>query len=514
MKAVRIIALKHDRKRLLEHLQDSALIHVKHSDDVQDGFARADTSAQLKQFEKNADLTEKALKILGNVAPEKKGLLEGFKGRREIDADEIGDIAQQAAKIIGICGKICRIDEQITDNIAEQARIRTLTAQLEVWKKLDIPLNTGDTNSMAVFIGTLPKQYDEQLLAETLAEKCPELVFELEVVYSSSNVTSIVVFTPKKQKEQAELTLRSIGFSRPLNPTSKIPLDKAKRLAKKSNDLRDKNDDLREQIANYADYRDAIRDTQDYFEMRAEKYRVISELDQTEHVFVLNGYIPEQDCGKLEEICQKVPSAIIEFEEAGDDAPVKLKNNKFAEPAQSIVTMYASPSKEDIDPTPVLAFFFYWFFGMMFSDAGYGLLLVIGTAIGLKVLKPDKSMRNNLKLFQYCGISTIIWGLVFGSFFGDAPAVFWNTFTGSNITMKQLMPWMLDTQKDALFIMIMSIAFGLIHVLVGMGCKFYVCFKQKKYAEAFFDTGLWMLLLTGLAVLAAGMAFGLPLCMI
>ena len=117
-------------------------------------------------------------------------------------------------------------------------------------------------------------------------------------------------------------------------------------------------------------------------------------------------------------------------------------------------------------------------------------------------------MRNNLKLFQYCGISTIFWGLVFGSFFGDAPAVFYNTFTGSDITMKQLMPWMLDTQKDALFIMIMSIGFGLIHVLAGMACKFYVCFKQKKYAEAFFDTGLWMLLLIGLAVLAAGMAFG------
>ena len=82
MKAVRIIALKHDRKRLLEHLQDSALIHVKHSDDIQDGFARADTSAQLKQFEKNADLTDKALKILSNAAPEKKGLLDSFKGRR------------------------------------------------------------------------------------------------------------------------------------------------------------------------------------------------------------------------------------------------------------------------------------------------------------------------------------------------------------------------------------------------------------------------------------------------
>ena len=301
--------------------------------------------------------------------------------------------------------------------------------------------------------------------------------------------------------------MRGMGFSRPLNPTSKIPAEKAKRLSKKSAELKDKNEELKDEIAKYAEYRDSIRDTQDYFELRAEKYRVIAELDQSEHIFVLNGYIPEDDCQKLEEICQKVPSAVLEFEDAGENAPVKLKNNAFAEPAESIVTMYSPPSHDDIDPTPVLAFFFYFFFGMMFSDAGYGLLLVIATAIGIKVFKPDKKMRNNLKLFQYCGISTIFWGLVFGSIFGDAPAVFYKLFTGNEITMQQLLPWpTLDTQKDALFIMIMSIAFGLMHILVGMGCKFYVCLKQKKYAEAFFDTGLWMLMLIGFAILACGMA--------
>ncbi len=507
MKAVRIIALKQDRKRLLEHLQDSALVHVKHTE-VQDGFQRTDTSSQLRQFEKNAELMEKSLKILGNIAPEKKGFLSGFKGRREIDSDEIGKIALQSGRMIGICGKISKLDAQITDNTAEQARIRTLLAQLEPWKKLDIPLNTSDTASMAVLIGTLPKEYDDTSLAEVLAEKDPELVFETEVIYSSSNLTSVVVYTPKQQKDRAELLLRGIGFSRPLNPTSKTPLDKAKRLTQKSADLKEKNEELKNEIAKYAEYRDSIRDTQDYFELRAEKYRVIAELDQSEHIFVLNGYIPEEDCGKLETICQKIPSCVLEFEEADENAPVKLKNNKFAEPAESIVTMYSPPSHDDIDPTPVLAFFFYFFFGMMFSDAGYGLLLVIATAIGIKVFKPDKKMYNNLKLFQYCGISTIFWGLIFGSVFGDAPVVFYKLFTGNEITMKQLMPWMLDTQKDALFIMIMSIAFGLVHVLVGMGCKFYVCLKQKKYAEAFFDTGLWMMLLVGFAILAAGMAIG------
>ena len=171
--------------------------------------------------------------------------------------------------------------------------------------------------------------------------------------------------------------------------------------------------------------------------------------------------------------------------------------------------MYSPPSHGDIDPTPLLAFFFYFFFGMMFSDAGYGLLMVIGTGLAIKLFKPDKEMRNTLKLFQYCGVSTFFWGLVFASFFGDAPATLYNYFTGADITMKQIFPWpTIDPQKDALMLMIISIAFGLVHILVGMGCKFYVCLRQKDYGGAFFDTGLWMLMLIGFAVLAAGMAFG------
>ena len=208
---------------------------------------------------------------------------------------------------------------------------------------------------------------------------------------------------------------------------------------------------------------------------------------------------------------------MVEFGEADENAPVKLKNNKLAEPAQGILTMYAAPSKADIDPTPVLAFFFYFFFGMMFSDAGYGVLMVLATGLMIKLFKPDKKMRNNLKLFQYCGISTTLWGLVFGSIFGDAPAAMAKLFTGNEFVMAHsisnmadptpaILPWpIIDPQKDALTLMIISIAFGLVHILVGMGCKFIVCFRQKDYAGAFFDTGLWMLMLVGFAILAAGM---------
>ena len=507
MKSVNIIGLKKDRKTVLEHLQNSGLIQIKKNDKSAKGFSKTDMSSQMQIFEKNVALTEQALKAMESFAPEKKGMLSSFEGRREIDPDEIGAIASGAGEIIEICNKINNLNKQLADNSAEQVRIKTALVQLEPWQNLDIPLNTGDTKTTAVFIGTLPKQYDEITLSQELAQENPQLVFDFEIQFQSRDMTCIVMFTPLAQKAMAEEVLRNLGFAKPMSPTSHTPKEKSQRLKNKSQELFKKSEEAKAQIISYADRREDIKNTQDYFRIRADKYNVISQLDQTKHVFVISGYIPEEDCKDLEEMCERIACCYVEFGEVDPkDAPVKLKNNRFAEPAQGIVSMYSTPSHADVDPTPILAFFFYFFFGMMFSDAGYGLVMVVAIAIVLKVFKPDKKMRNNLKLFQYCGVSTIIWGLIFGSIFGDAPATFYNVFTGADITMKQLLPWpTLDPQKDALLLMVVSIAFGLVHILIGMGCKFYICFKQKDYKAAFFDTGLWMLMLVGFAVLAVGM---------
>lgn len=510
MKSVRIIALRQDRKRLLEHLQDSALIQIRKSEKTRDGFNRVDLSSQEQVFERNVVLTEQALNILNDVSPEKSGLLSSFKGRQEVDPDDIGVIASNSRDVIAVCTRITELDKIRADNTAEQARVKTQLVQLEAWQNLDIPLNTTETQSTAVFIGSFPRSYDEAQLREAIAAENPKLCFETEIQHSEQTMTCAVIFVPKSQKPMAEEVLRTLSFQKPMSPTSKIPKTKTEKLRAKYERLKQDNEKAREEIASYTGNRREIQVTQDYFRIRADKYHVINELDHSKHVFIIDGYVDEADCDKLEQLCTRVATCCVEFSEAGDDAPVKLKNNKFAEPAQNILTMYAAPGKNDIDPTPVLAFFFYFFFGMMFSDAGYGILMVIGTTFLIKKYKPDKRMYDNLKLFQYCGISTTLWGLVFGSIFGDAPAALYAFFTGSKITMAEMLPWYtLDPQKDALMLMLISIAFGLIHILVGMGCKFYMCLKQKDWGGAFFDTGLWMMLLIGIAVMAAGFA-GMP----
>ena len=158
MKSVRIIALRQDRKRLLEHLQDSALIQIQKSEKSRDGFKRVDLSSQTQVFERNVNLSEQALKILNSISPEKGGMLASFKGRREVDPDEIGVIASKSKDVIAVCSRIVELDKKRSDNDAEQLRIKTQLAQLEAWQKLDIPLNTTETQSTAVFIGSFPQK--------------------------------------------------------------------------------------------------------------------------------------------------------------------------------------------------------------------------------------------------------------------------------------------------------------------------------------------------------------------
>ena len=158
----------------------------------------------------------------------------------------------------------------------------------------------------------------------------------------------------------------------------------------------------------------------------------------------------------------------------------------------------------------------------MLGDAGYGILLSLITAILLKKYKFEGAMDSMMRLMFLCGISTIFWGAMFGSWFGDLFAVLGKA-TGIE-WFSNVKAWWFNPLEgsNVVKLLIFSFAMGGIHIAWGMALKAWILIKQGKWLDAVFDVGFWYCVLGGLvlmllginpigAYLAAGGAVGLIL---
>ena len=82
-----------------------------------------------------------------------------------------------------------------------------------------------------------------------------------------------------------------------------------------------------------------------------------------------------------------------------------------------LIEAYGIPRYGTIDPTVFVAFSFLLMFGAMFGDIGHGAVLtVISLLLGRKAASED--IRHIATLLLYCSFSAVIFGFLYGSFFG------------------------------------------------------------------------------------------------
>lgn len=511
MTLVRIFAPRTQRKGILELLQKMSVLDISAPNkDLPKPFFREDKSSDAETFRRNAAVAERALNTINKISPEKKSLLSAFSGRRVIDEEEFSRVKDLEKEVMKVCYKTESLERENAEAKAEIVRLSTAIEQMRPWQELDVPLSYSGTNSTAAFIGSVLGTFTLEGLLESLAQNQPKLTAYAEIIGVASGQTLIFLTCPKAERELAEDALRKLGFARPSQNTSKLPKEKIKLRTQKILKLEEKISQNIKEIASFVDYREKIELVVDYFINRAEKYDTIKLVDETEHTVMISGYLPECDFPLLESKLKEKFTVEIETETPDEEmAPVKLKNNSFSTPAETITSMYALPSSKDIDPTPITSFFYYLFFGIMLSDAGYGILMWIATWAVNRFLNPEPNMRKNMKLFMFCGISTTFWGFFFGSFFGiDIITPIYSAVTGG-AALPFKYPFINPLEGDAMAMLILSVALGLIQIIAGMCAKFYITAKQDGIADAVFDTGLWITTLLGFALLAGGM-FGIP----
>ena len=212
-------------------------------------------------------------------------------------------------------------------------------------------------------------------------------------------------------------------------------------------------------------------------------------------LLVMEGWAEADTAERVDALLKEQPNLIYMRRDANidDEAPVKLKNNKFASLFELIGSMYALPKYGTFDLTAIFGPFYMLFFAICLCDAGYGLVLLM---VGLALLKKGgKSMRQAAWLSIVCASATVLFGAYANSFFGLSISEMIGYGPGEPTPF-------LDFQNDFFSI---SLAIGVFQILVGMAINIVMKAKLFGFTSTFGLLGWFIILLSG------SLAVGLPM---
>lgn len=192
---------------------------------------------------------------------------------------------------------------------------------------------------------------------------------------------------------------------------------------------------------------------------------------------VISGWIPEANAAGMERAIAAVTAgrAVVDIQKPHDlpeafasamQIPILHRNPVFLRPFQSLVQMYGVPSYGEVQPTAFFAISFLLMFGMMFGDAGQGLVLF---SAGYCLWRYMPRFLDYGVLLMECGAASTIFGLLYGSFFGIAG----------------LLPvlWM-DPIHDLPRFMTVAIGFGVFLVSGGLALNIVNSWRAGERASA------------------------------
>ena len=502
MQRISICALKRDRKAILEQLQSMGVMEMHQVAQDETGFEKMDTQSAKVSFEKRVQLTENALDVLNQYAPEKKSMFASLEGNELIDKADWDEVAVKQEAVMDVADLLIADHKKIAEAQAEIVKLQTQIESLAPWMSLEVPMNYPGTKKTAMFLGTIAADMTLEMIYEKIAEDNPDLeAFDISVISQDRDAVYLSVFCLKEQAAEVENALRTCGFSRPAMVSEEIPAERKQKLEAQIAQIQAEIAGIKDDINAHAKDREELKIIGDYYRMRAEKYEVLGTLPQSKRTFIISGYAAKEVIPAVEKAIGEAYDCVIDVEELKEDEepPVLLKNNGFSESVEGVLESYGLPHKGEIDPTTIMSFFYVFFFGMMLSDAAYGAIIAIVCLVVLKKFpRMSAGMRKSMKMFMYCGLSTLVWGVLFGGYFGDVVDVVSSTFFGKELTIKPL--WFAPL-NDPMKLLIYSMGFGLVHLFVGLGIKGYMLLKDGKVLDFFCDIVLWYIFLIGLIMM-------------
>ncbi len=428
----------------------------------------------------------------GNLLKRMKVLNEKFHVKiEEYDKETVEKELLVPVDALDIESFVKDIEERLSnfrkDSEADKADIR----EREQIIKQILPLSSLNINMDELFHFSFIK-FRFGMAPKDLYNRQKKYLDELDVVVvpvsEEGNNIWLSYFMPASAAQVVDNVFATMGFTRvrisdDVKSTPKITIDRMKsEIAHLQEKLKQAGENMEKYLEERREEFIRIFHKVIYLNRLNEVKRLCSHSHET---FFMIGWIPCADYDRLTKEIAAIDQIVIGCEDPdcviNATPPTVMKNNRFLKPFESLVTMYGLPSANEIDPTPLLAITFVLMFGFMFGDVGQGAIIAI---LGLVLYKIKKIPLGGVMV--YVGISSTIFGFVYGSVFGNEEIL-------SPVWMSPL-----HSKSNINTILYVSVGYGAFIIIITMIANIINCIKMRKWGRLLFDkNGLAGLLFYG-----------------
>ena len=486
MKKFKLFIFDGDRAKLIDKFQKFNYVHIDESrfdaDFSEDDFTRPRSSEDLIEIDDKIKRSKEDIDLLLQFKDKENPLKAMKEGVEDISLEELAARAL-AFPFEKIDGEIKALVEAKDKNNSKIQNIDSKIGELKPWEDLSSSLDgLNNMGSVNIYTGTVSSNHAAEFESEFIKN---DLAY-LDRVSKDKNFYYYLMIVENSVDEKIKSLFSSYGFT-PINIKADEKVkDKIESYERDKEFLYEKNKNIEEDLKTYLKYLEDFKFSYEFY--RNEKIKIMSERKflKTTELDLIEGYVPSDKLEGFENEVKKVcgENYYLNAEDANRDSekvPILLKNNSFVSPFELMTEMYSMPRYNEIDPTPFFAPFYFIFAGIMVGDFGYGLLVFLGTLFALKKFKLTEKKRRFIKFFNYLSISTIIFGLVFGSFFGGIIEL----------------PALIDPAEDSTLLVILSLILGGIHIFFALGIKAYMNIRDGKPKDALYDVGFWYMAVLG-----------------
>lgn len=496
MRKFTLVGFEDERKHILEMLHKLGCVQIEDMDPLEysAGIIKYDNEKRIAQIDVFLSDLTKAMTECARFDKRTKGL---FKPKKQMSEKEFEKHVNRESEIFDVVKGINETVIKKNELQEEQNRLNNLKDQLLPWENLDIGLDFAGTQYTYACMGTVPISFSLDSLKSELDLEYPETV--LTLVSSDSSFNYIYVITYAKESQDALKLLRKYNFSQTefknLHQTAQAAIEKTVDRIEHINKQRDQ---LEKGLKEYSSHLEDIELLYDSMLIEKQKLQAASMLLKTDMTFVISGWLPERNSSDVSSKITKQAGAYIDIREPKHDEkfPILIENGPLVKPFELITELFSLPNHREFDVNPFMAPFYFLFFGLMLGDAGYGFVLALISGIVLFKFKISGTAKKLISMVFFGGISSFLWGLLFGSWFGDIA----RQVSGGRFTIG---PIWFDPLGDPMKLLLWSCIFGVIQLYTGMALAGYKLWRDGKKMDAIVDVGLRYMYYSGIIMLLA-----------